>query len=68
MPSTKYAAPACMRLTRPAINTLDEIAEELGVNRKSAVEIVLRLIRRVKENSDSSYSDLLLGDKLPTDR
>lgn len=68
MPALKYDAPASMRLTRTAINTLDEIAEELGVNRKSAVEIVLRLLRRVKESTSTSYTDLLLGDRLPTDR
>ena len=69
MPRMKYDAPQTMRLSREAINLLDDIADELGVNRKSAVEILLRFIRAVTEEEGApSYTDLLISHKLPTDR
>ena len=69
MPSLKSSQPQAIRFSRDAINVLDDISVELGnLPRRSTIELLARFIRRVRDNSGTTYEDLLLKDSLPGQR
>jgi hypothetical protein len=58
-------SPKSFRLSAPCIRVLDACAEELGVSRRDAIEIVTRALMRTKVAREVSFAELLISDKFP---
>ena len=56
--------PQNMRLSVRAEQILDAIADDLGLNRRGAVETAARFLARLREESGRPYNELLLQDKV----
>lgn len=61
----KASQPQNMRLSRFAQVVLDAVADELGLNRRGAVETVTRFIHRLHEESGQGYAEILIKDTTP---
>ena len=69
MPRMKVSTPHSIRFSRDTINILDDISDELGdLTRRGTIELLARFIRRVRDTSGATYSDLLIKDSMPAPR
>lgn len=66
MPKLKQSQPMAFRLSRDALNIIDDISAEMGdLTRRGAIELVVRFVRGIRETTGTTYSSLLLKDSTP---